>query len=221
MVDFTFVVPVFNLTDKRLRNFLFIISRMSECDNKIIVIEQESGHELNLNLENNIKLIKIKSSEDVIEKSKLINESLKYVDTSYVWINDADIWLPFKKIVSCLKNMDEDCIKPFLYFFLLDENETSDFISRKVIVPRISTHRTIKNYGAGSFIIKKNVLQSEPFNEIFRGWGYEDIEWERRIKSKKEVSELPYIGLHLFHEKNRAHRMQNRKNYRNLINDCN
>jgi len=64
---------------------------MLETKIPIIIMEQKSLCSYNYNFHPKIKHIIIDSNDDVIEKSKLINKSVSYINTESLWINDADI----------------------------------------------------------------------------------------------------------------------------------
>jgi len=124
--------------------------------------------------------------------------------------------LPFVDIEKELENESFKIIKPFNYFAFLKEQESIDFINKKKVVVGPETHKTITNFGAGSFIIDQNTLKNNPFNEQFRGWGYEDLEFERRILEKHEVKELSYTGIHLFHKVDHKNFKNNKTIFENL-----
>jgi len=217
MNDVTFVIPVFKIEKKRLRNFFFVLSRIMESKCKIVIVEQESDNQLEKIELNNVDHVIVESNKDVIEKSKLINWSLNLINTEYVWVNDVDLWLPFDKIIK-KTNFNSIAIKPFEYFSCLNNEESENFISRKKVMVDPHIHESISNFGAGSFIVNSSILNDNKFNEDFIGWGYEDIEWEERIRKLFLIYELPYVGVHLYHDKNHKNRKCNKAVYEKLHN---
>lgn len=218
----TIVIPVFNLSGDRYRNFWFVFSRICADGLPLIVAEQYMDCSL-LGFPPGVGHLKYKSSSPYIEKSKLINEAVKMVETEYVWINDADVWTNYRKVKKKFQKgkITSDAVKPFKYFVKFDQDETERFMSRQKVSSSTKDHEAISDYGAGSFIIKKSIIEAEPMNEEFIGWGFEDIEWGRKIQENHEIEVIDLVGAHMYHDQPKVNRSRNEKVYKRMRREIN
>lgn len=212
----TVIVPVYNLTGERYRNFWFIFCRLCAEGLPLIVIEQ-CHKRPRLAFPSGVKHIVYRSSADKIEKSKLINEAVKHVETEYVWVNDADVWTKYSQAIKFLQEHPEtDALKPFRHFVKLDPESSDLFINEGKVGVGSSKQEKIGDYGAGSFIIRKSIIEASPMSEEFVGWGFEDIEWGRKIAHEYDIAICNCVGAHLYHDQPKVNRSRNEKVYKRM-----
>ncbi len=215
----TIIVPIFNLIEERLRNFTTIISNLILTDiPTIVAIQVKNEDEVNsfnllldkIDVNKKITLMYEIIDSDFIHKSLLINKASEIIETKYIWVLDADVFLDYKKIYSIID--DQDVIKPFKKVIRLTEEETVSFInSGSIRFKKGSSENITKIFGPLSFIIKKTIFEKENMNEKFKGWGWEDLEFASRIMERYQITEINVYGLHLFHPRNTANEKQNRE----------
>ncbi len=202
------VIPVFNLSGHRLRNFKFILDRILAVKfNEVIVVEQVKVDKSSLDLPKNIKHIRVASSSNLIEKSKLINHAVSMTEAEYVWIHDADVYVSFQDVIKSIESVKSygsypDVVNPFKYLIKLDDNDdTEEFIKQKK--SSCKKRKSIYHPTAGSFIIKKReFIRIRGMDENYIGWGGEDTEFAKRLSLFLRVITFDHLkGVHLYHDK--------------------
>jgi len=203
--DVTMVIPVFNLNDKRLRNFKFLFDNyISKLDLPVIIAEQVyKRNPPSKVLEHispfNVKYCPVLSNRDLFHKSHVLNWASRFVDTKYLWMIDADVFLKYKDVLNLL--IDQDVVQPHEHIFLLDENQTRGFIDNKKFIAQEGMKiRTMKKFGPLTFIIKTEIYKQNPMDERFIGWGWEDMDFAYRLSLEYKVTNLGINGLHLYHD---------------------
>ena len=191
------LIPVFNLKDERFDNFKYILKKLvdSEITDTILVYEQKNKtNEGKTNIEqicNTFKHVKYAAElidDTRIHKSFLINKGVNELDSEFIWVNDADCYIKFKKVYDLLtlehKSTAEqltgasifvpgfksildtyDFIQPFAIAKRLNEEETlklrnDESISVDFSEEKIKANKEdfIKLYGALSFIFRKSAF---------------------------------------------------------------
>ncbi len=203
----TIIIIVFNLKGKRLRNFKFLLSNyLCKLNIKTIVAEQVSVncHTVVSSLVESLNCLNViykqfEVGKPVFHKSYVINRVLEMIDTEYVWLLDADVFLRYADIISQINN--QDIIQPYNHVFLLNEEDTLHFIKNKRFVAKKNkSFEVIKTFGPLSFIIKTELFKENPMNEEYIGYGWEDLDFAYRISQKFEITKLECNGLHLYHD---------------------
>ena len=207
----TVVIPVFNLDSFRLRNLLFVISKLCNTTYKVLVIEQiQQESKLFLeNISDNVAHLKFKASGNLIRKSWLINKSCNFVSTSHIWVIDCDFYMDFSTIDANTAIL-HDYYQPYHYSRDLTEKETLEFY----INPDIrqikyyngleDSHRHVNIYGALSFIFNiTRYIDIGGMDERYIGWGHEDIDLFLKLHTpdngKKIEINRECTGVHLWH----------------------
>ena len=138
-------------------------------------------------------------------KAALVNTAAKVLAAraeppDWIWIHDADILLPFSKILEQLPP-DASAVKPFRKILRLDRKQTEDKLAgRQVEVPVKSTKVCVE-FGGGSFLVKLSAfLWLRGFDQRFYGWGGEDIEFGERASQFYPVDTITERGVHLWHQ---------------------
>lgn len=196
------VIPAFRLSHYRLRNFEFVLSRVLDAPfHEVIVCEQVDpacGDCLGLR-DSRVRHIKVPIEGDVICKSALVNRGVLEATGDLVWVNDADIFVPFAKALGVLSSEDV-AVRPFRDFVDFSVSQTRDFIRTRHAKPGRGAKRT-SMFGAGAFVVRRSFfLELGGFDESFSGWGYEDAEFGNRVP-KDKIRVLDELrGVHLYHD---------------------
>lgn len=196
----TVIIPAYNLSGLRLRNFNFTLQRIKASQpDAIVVVYQSFGEKFPVQKEKGIRYLHVESKSDLIEKSKLINIGVMNSRTNFIWMNDADIVLPFSHVLARL-NDDMKFIQPFRRFIHLNEKDTECYIENKEVT--IEKTEFIEGFGAGSFVAnRKEFMRIGGMDERYIGWGFEDMEFSARVSVFSEAQKMMgLVGVHLYHE---------------------
>jgi hypothetical protein len=194
MHGITIVVPIYKLGSYRLRNFSFLIKTLSELNVPILVAEQvETNQPLSYGkLQSNYYQHKTFTTDlPVIHKSWLVNQSINYIKTEYVWFIDSDFCTDFISVLRNQKYINYDFFKPFDKCKDLNEFQTQQLVTTKrinenMLRTNMSSDRSIKYFGALSYICKvENFKASGQLDEKYIGWGFEDLDLFLNIYNQK------------------------------------
>lgn len=203
----TIVIPVFRPDIYRQRNLNYILSKLVETHHPIIIIEQiytRSATSFDHDYGDRVNHITVNHTRNMICKSFLINKACEYVQTTHMWVVDADFCTNYHDITDNI--LEHDIIQPFNYTKDLTDHETEELIKTgklNVTFYDNSDTRHINIFGALSFIISKQLFSKiGKMDESYYGWGYEDIDLFMRIN--EHVSQNIHImrnitGVHLWH----------------------
>ena len=216
---FTFLIPIFDLKDDRFNNFKFVLSKIKEVTDRVLVVEQVRDDQVTQSREFTeslgINYFPVKIDDDFIHKSKLINLGTDKINTDWVWVNDADCYLKFQKVIDLL-DFRHNFIQPYSVGKYIEKEETDKIFKGEAvdiefnysklheegmhIVP--GTFYYTAMYGALSFIYNKQAFNDiGRMNEMYTGWGLEDNSLCMRMfqysNLKFDIVNLP--GIHLYH----------------------
>lgn len=216
---FTFLIPIFDLKDDRFNNFKFVLSKIKEVTDRVLVVEQVRDNQTTQSRQFTeslgIDYLPVKIDDDFIHKSKLINLGTDKINTEYVWVNDADCYLKFQKVIDLL-DFRHNFIQPYNIGKYIEKEETDKIFKSEAVNIEFNyskLHKTGKHivpgtfdytamYGALSFIYKKQAFTDiGKMNETYTGWGLEDNSLCMRMFQYKnlkfDIINLP--GIHLYH----------------------
>jgi GR25 family glycosyltransferase involved in LPS biosynthesis len=207
----TFLIPIFNLLEDRLNNLKFILPFILNTGCKTILVEQVSTQESALkNLiseivpEVNKKIFEhalYVNTSKVIHKTGMINSIVNTkIDTKYVWVNDVDFYMKFDSVLK--QEWNAEFIQPYSVAKKLSKNDSHLLFAGKSINVDFSDKYTdyISLYGALSFIFDvQEFLKIGGMNETIYGWGCEDVELCKRVKSAYNIQNISMKGIHLYH----------------------
>lgn len=215
--DLSILIPIYNLSGDRLDNFIYILKKIvqSNITRTVLIYEQVNDN----NIESKIKKLTEKYdtviykseviNDDRIHKSFLINKGVDFLDTEFIWVNDADCYLKFKRVYNIISTDCEEPVKGILGTarYAPSIMDTHDFIQPFAVAKRLTKYETeklrkdeeinvtftkeemvnnkenfIKLYGALSFIFRKSAfIEIGRMDETFTGWGLEDTEFCARV----------------------------------------
>jgi len=207
--NLTFLIPIFNLKDERLENFKYVLSKIKEVTNNILVVEQVKNRQrpsvaCKFAKSLDVKYLSVKIDDENIHKSKLINVGTDKINTEFVWVNDADCYLKFADIVKEI-DMRSNFIQPYFFAKKLDESQSINIRQNIPTDIKFINKPDIGNlclYGALSFIFRKIAFAAiGQLDEAFAGYGFEDNDLCIRVfKSKQSFQIIKKYGIHLWHE---------------------
>ena len=215
------IIPIYNLSGDRTRNFQFILERLTRSYvDEIIVVEQIPFHKekSELKFSDKVRHLIVYSGSNVIEKSRLMNYGVSQCSGEFMMMNDADIYFPYH-IVLPMIHEDDVFVNPFKYFVIFNNAQTEMFIKTTRVT--VMGANGLNALAAGAFIMrKKEYIACRGMDETFVGWGYEDSEFGDRVRHMFPIRTIDHIeGCHLYH----PHRMRfepatiREKNYRKYI----
>ena len=201
------IIPIFNLTSYRVRNFLFVLDELLRTNvNDIIVVEQicteyEESTAL-AHIRNNKKFRYIKHITDntEIEKTKLINIGVSHSTSKFISMIDADIFFNYDNAFKQVEDSDL-AIQPFTHFVKLNQENSANFIKKPQVDINASPDEKICCYSAGAFIMSREFYDHiGGMDEGYTGWGWEDREFQDRVKNNTDIKVLDMVGCHLYHD---------------------
>jgi len=223
-VGIKIIISVFNLSDDRFINLLFILNSLKKIgidESDIYLIEQESKNTLkkkNIDKLLNVNYISYTLDDKVFQKSKLINTFVNNCNFEILWFLDADVYLNYKYVLNNLPN-NLGIVRPYKEIVLLSENETKFLLETEKLKLEERNCRVDKSFGKYSFIVNKELFISlGGMTEEFLGWGFQDLEFISRIPDKYKTGFTEYIAFHLHHERSPlTFYDENKKLYKNNI----
>ena len=214
----TTIIPAFSLDADRKRNLEFICDRLHEqlgSYNTTIIAVQDEELDPYYNKFPNVVLCYNTHKE--FNKSFVFNSILDTkIDSDFVLLLDADIYLPFREINGQLDIKDQ-VIKPFKECVYLDKDTTNEFIYQKKS-KLSSDFKSLSALGGGAVIINSSIFKDKSirFDENFEGWGWEDIDFGDNLRSKFKIKTFNHTAIHLYHEP--LDHKQNLNNYEHYCN---
>ena len=216
----TFLIPIFNIKDERLKNFKFVLSKIKEVTDNILVVEQvgnkkerSEAYEFTKSL--GIEYLSVKVDDKHIHKSKIINVGTDNIKTEFVWVNDSDCYLKFKKVIEQLDLERSNFIQPYNVAKYIEKEDTDKIINNEPVNIEFNyskLHETgqhivpgtlyyVAMYGALSFIYRKYAFKKiGAMNEKYTGWGLEDNSLcMRMFMSGLTFDIINQVGIHLYH----------------------
>lgn len=202
--DITIVIPFLRANPDRFLNLKALLDSLYQTDIPIIVSEQKfNKHSIRKFLEKfypKVQYIKSTFDVDIFNKSKLVNIATHQVKTKYIWQLDCDVILKWEAILNEIPD-NADVIKPFRYVVKLTQTETNEYRNNGTIsLKKGEIRNTVNLFGQLSFIVKKDIYDIEcGMDERFEGWGYEDLDFAKKISQNYQIYECNTTGIHLNH----------------------
>lgn len=213
----TVVFPIYELDEQRKRNLEFIYERLAPLNFKLIMGIQTKSDNFNFDSSYFNKFsratIKIVSDKkyNFFNKGFIFNSCFDLVDTDFVLLLDADVYIPFAQLLNQIEKSDE-IIKPFSECIYLTEEITRDFIFRKKAEATPELKR-VSALGGGAIIIRTDLIKEKNlyFDENFSGWGWEDIDFGDLIRfNSLNIKTLDQVAVHLYHKPSVEFQLNNR-----------
>tara|TARA_B100001057_G_scaffold499459_1_gene610206 strand:- start:2671 stop:4014 length:1344 start_codon:yes stop_codon:yes gene_type:complete len=199
------IIPIYNPSKQRQENLTFILNEMSQQKiSNVFVCEQyhkDSIVHTLLKKYNSVnhKIYTIES--EVFNKSKLINQSVNESTSDTIWLLDGDVYLNYNYVIKNIPDYTEFA-RPFEKIVLLNEQETSEIQKTNQIKLSDRSYDSYKGYGKYSMIFKRSLFdQLNGFDERYEGWGFQDLDFIKRIPNETKKGHTDNIGFHFYHEK--------------------
>lgn len=198
------VIPTYKLCSERLENLKFLLHYLSSINfrYKVCIIEQNTNNPCVYEVVKRYPRFYYFSYNirpvTTFNKSKLYNSFLKECNSDYVWFYDIDVYLDIAYVTKNIPS-EFDLIRPYEYIVNLNKKETENLrITNKIKL----TNREFKinnNFGKYSFIVKKELVSQVGFDENYKGWGFQDMDLIKNIKSTGFTGYTKNIAFHLDH----------------------
>lgn len=145
-------------------------------------------------------------------RAQLINRAASRFPNHTLVISDADCFICDFSLQKAVREAPPDkLLIPHKYFCRINKEETKWVLSQpasKRVTGKWFRYRRTKAVRGGLWVAQSNFIISNPLNEEFKGWGYEDTEYVKRVPLAKRYSGPLY---HLHHPPaSRAPKAKNR-----------
>ena len=154
---------------------------------------------------------------DIFDASIAKNNAFKYLIAEDVFIFlDIDI-IVFDNFATKILELYNTNKKAFVLSYIrLEENDTDTTYYDLTNLIKLETHDTRKNFLNSALIVCDKFIYKlvNGFDEEYRGWGYRDIDFNKRIKLlNKLISYEGEIVFHQYHLQNLVNQENNKKRY--------
>ncbi|MBW2992378.1 glycosyltransferase family 2 protein [Candidatus Woesearchaeota archaeon] len=203
MYNITAIIPISDLEDKKLRNFIFTLNNIikSKID-QIIILERTNKTDSSayrfIKKLNHSRIRYIQNN--TIDKLS-INPIIDSINTDYIWMINPDLFIPYNKILEKISN--QEFIIPFKNIIDLNEKQTKQLINDgKIDILKNKENNDLFN--SGSLIIKKPLYlyigkTEEGKIPIYNGFKKREFE----IKVKRccdKIDILDFKGIKLYNK---------------------
>lgn len=212
MKDVTFLYLVKIDSVERLENTIVSLEYLLSNINTNIFVLEISNHRFSLLQKllqgyNNVTYSSIIDYDDILYRTKYINNMIRSITTEYVAVWDVDVIIPYEQLFESVRKLREgqaDIVYPYRSEFL-DVPETLRILyldNRSVDFLNTEKNKMRKMYGdnpvGGAFICRVSAYYEIGLeSEDYYGWGREDGDRYYRWQSSKYLMER--IEGQLFH----------------------
>ena len=199
------IVPVRG-TDRE-RALAFVVSALRAVGgpaSEVLVCEHDEVPRLERRWPEGVRHVFVPAAPGVaFNKSKALNAGARAARHPLLLLHDADVWPPEDYVLQCAELMDREgweAVRPIRFLFLLGEAE-----SRQVLeTADVRSVRTVaqvqqNNPGLSAFVRKDVYLELGGHDERFTGWGWEDVEFLDRLKTRRLYPGAFLPAVHLWH----------------------
>jgi len=199
------VIPIYNPSSYRLSNLKFILDEMcSQHIQNVYVCEQGNNTTDVKQLVDNYGFAnhhEIIINTDRFNKSKLINIAVSKTSSDLIWLLDGDVYLNYKYVQTHTPDYI-DFLRPFDKIVLLGEQETADLKETSRIKLSDRQYDSYQGYGKYSMIVRRSLFDSiGGFDERYEGWGFQDLDFVKKIPASANKGHTDNLGFHLFHDR--------------------
>lgn len=196
-------IPIYNFDVRELVDDLKKEIKNQSIDVEIVLIDdasEENFRQINNELQNKVEQFVL--LEKNIGRSRIRNLFLNYTKGDFLLFLDCDVKIDDKNfLANYLKEIDQNRGVEVLYGnFKIDPAHSGTLRNRYSVekeifsVERSSDFALLKTV---NFIIKRNVLEKFPFNEVLLNYGYEDFVFAKTLEfSKVKFSAIQNPVIH-------------------------
>jgi len=158
-----------------------------------------------------VRTIYIPAKEgEPFNKSQAMNSGAREARHPVLLLHDADAWVSDDYLSVSLEKMDREgweAIRPLRFLFLLDEIQSRECLQTGRIgegwtLPKVQQN----NPGLSCFVRRDTYFELGGHDERFTGWGYEDVEFLDRLRTRRWYPGGFLPAIHLWHEPSPAKR---------------
>lgn len=191
-------------TDERARNLQIITSyyRQNFTNFKFIFIEDDKEQKVPKNItftSDDIYVFNL--SADEWNKCASFNRGIVLAKSEIIAFHDLDAILPSEQLLQSIETLTEDkqagLVYPYNGLFLCVNKDIKDEFAKTLdtnVLVKYWPARLIVNYNDGNVLVgsttsvggcvlgrRDNIIKANGYNPNFKGWGYEDNEFPRRV----------------------------------------
>lgn len=140
---------------------------------------------------------------EAFNKSKALNAGARAARHPLLLLHDADVWVPADYVAQCAGRMAAEgweAVRPIRFLFLLEEAQAAAALATGRLdgfreIPRVQQN----NPGLSSFIRRDTYFELGGHDERFTGWGWEDVEFLDRLRTRRLYPGAFLPAVHLWH----------------------
>lgn len=143
-----------------------------------------------------------RSPEAAYNKARMLNAGVVAAKGKHIVLHDADVLVPHSYLDEIRAILDNkwEAVCPLRYLFCLDQSESHKVQSFLSIGAVNTVADVMANFPGGSVAIRRGVFERlGGMDERFKGWGGEDTEFLRRMRTVHAFRGAFLPGLHLWH----------------------
>ncbi|MFC7348586.1 glycosyltransferase family 2 protein [Chryseobacterium zhengzhouense] len=196
-------IPIYNFDVRELVDDLKKEIKNQSIDAEIVLIDdasEENFRQINNELQNKVEQFVL--LEKNIGRSRIRNLFLNYTKGDFLLFLDCDVKIDDKNfLANYLKEIDQNRGVEVLYGnFKIDPAHSGTLRNRYSIEKEIFSVKRSSDFAllkTVNFIIKRNVLEKFPFNEVLLNYGYEDFVFAKTLEfSKVKFSAIQNPVIH-------------------------
>lgn len=169
----------------------------------IIVVEHSRTSDFRSHCPPGVRYALVSESFDgEFNKGLTFNEGVRLSSAPYVLLHDADIIPSHRYVEKLLRHLMAgwDAIRPLRFIFLLDREQSEDFIKADGHALPAKVRSVQQNFPGASTAMSREAFESVGgFDEHFAGWGGEDLEFNDRLATQRLFPGGYDVGVHLWH----------------------
>jgi predicted glycosyltransferase involved in capsule biosynthesis len=180
----TFITPIKIDSQERANNIIFCINYLNNRLHvgRHIVIEQDIFSNVSEIVKTKVHDYFRDPDSRFFYKTKLLNKGISLVETPYVCIYDADVYIPESSIIACMRLFEKDSnikfIIPHTGIFYDIPNKFSLLLDFKTDILKESDLTKLHDTSPGGAFMARtdSIREIGGYNENMKSWGYEDDE---------------------------------------------
>ena len=202
--NITFIIPIYYDSEDRKQNLEIIIKWIKYNFETNIYIKEVGNKSYFSYLKNDIDLYEFEFQDnDIIHRTKILNDLTKKTNTPFVCNYDADILLPINQYIESLHRLNSgiDFVYPYTYFYRIPRQNFIELFlnnfNEKTFIEYNKNYNTGESYGGVLFFNKNSFIKAGMENENYISYGPED--WERPIRFNNLGFNIERLDGNLYH----------------------
>lgn len=161
--------------------------------------------------------VEVDESDGPFNRAKIINRGVARFPDAKIVISDADCFICDHSLFRAIREVDRKLLIPHGRRYYMTKGQARQILARdpaRAIGGQMFRQHRAKAAIGGIWVIRADVFLKKPMDERFEGWGFEDVEFYRRVPRVRYKRSPLY---HIWHEPaSRAYRERNRALFENI-----